>query len=533
MVGVLCRLKLSLIAGGLRGSTIRGLGFATAVVLGLLVAMSGFRVFRLMGLAGTFGANLFVLSCALMVLGFAIVPVLAFRSDETLDPARFALLPLRSGTAAWGLLLAAGIGVIPIMFMIALSGAVAGFATTPGVALMGVAAVASIMVMCLLVGRILPLALAPVLRGRRGTDVMIGGVVAVTTLLLFTEWGVINATPEDLDAILVTLASGARWTPPGMAAQALVDAREYAYPSAAVRIACALLTVIVLGWCWKRLLSRALIELRVAEGGFVVRRSDAGTFGPAWLTGRLGAVLGRELRYQRREPRRKAALMTLVLLCGVILTVLAPLSSGNPGDGTTVLVTSGALTALTLVGNQFGMQGSALWSVMASTSSTRELRSELLGGSLSTVIVGVPMMLVLAAFYTLSTAADPGSLVSWSAVIGATLGGFLLALGVSPLLSVFFPYPLPNRGHNPFAGPGAGQGFVVSLTMTGAMLSVNVLAIPIYLLAPQLDGWTSLPFAVGCLLYGLAVAWGGIALAARWGAPRLPEILAKVSKPVS
>ncbi|PSK97032.1 ABC-2 type transport system permease protein [Murinocardiopsis flavida] len=533
MVGIVCRLKLSLIAAGLRGNPAGTVGFVISLFVGFVVAASGFFVTMRMGLAFEFGAHLMVITFALVALGWGIVPILAFRSDETLDPARFALLPVPPGPMAGALLAASAIGVPPIAFTIALTGALAGFAATPAAVLVGALAIVITMLMSLLLGRILPLALAPVLRGRRGTDVMIGGLVGATALVLLLEWAIITSAASDVDAITAALAGAAGWTPPGFAALALLDARDGDFGIAALRLAVAAAAVAAVWWLWARMLGRALADLRVSEAGDMKVRGRLGAPGLFGLAPRTAAVVGRELRYQRREPRRKAGIATMMLLFGVVLTMLAPISSGELGVGTSILVTNGALTALTLVGNQFGLQGSALWSVLASTASPRELRSELLGASLVAALIGTPLLLLFAALNTVGVAGGAAEPEVWAASIGSTLGAFYLALGVSPLISVYFPYALPDRGHNPFAGPGPGRGMVVTLTMLAAMITVNALAIPFYLLAADLDAWTAAPYALGAVVYGLAVAWTGISLAARAGVPRLPEILATVSRPVT
>ena len=58
------------------------------------------------------------------MLGWTLVPLLFFGVDETLDPARFALLPIRGGTLARGMLAAAFIGVPALLTLLATSGLV-------------------------------------------------------------------------------------------------------------------------------------------------------------------------------------------------------------------------------------------------------------------------------------------------------------------------------------------------------------------------------------------------------------------------
>ena len=56
-------------------------------------------------------ATVVVVAGSLVVVGWAVVPVLAFGVDETLDPARFATLPVRARDLVPGLTVAGALGV--------------------------------------------------------------------------------------------------------------------------------------------------------------------------------------------------------------------------------------------------------------------------------------------------------------------------------------------------------------------------------------------------------------------------------------
>jgi ABC-2 type transport system permease protein len=72
-------------------------------------------------------------------LGWTLVPLLFFGVDESIDPARFALLPIRRGTLARGMLAAAFVGVPAAATFLALCGLVVAAAVRSG-ALAAVAA---------------------------------------------------------------------------------------------------------------------------------------------------------------------------------------------------------------------------------------------------------------------------------------------------------------------------------------------------------------------------------------------------------
>ncbi|HEY5554638.1 MAG TPA: hypothetical protein VIK43_06900, partial [Cellulomonas sp.] len=89
MVAHLVRLKLRLLANGLRRSVWQVVGLVVAALYGL-----GFVTGALAGLVALstqdaeFIRTILVLAGALLVLGWWVLPVLAFGVDETLDPAR-------------------------------------------------------------------------------------------------------------------------------------------------------------------------------------------------------------------------------------------------------------------------------------------------------------------------------------------------------------------------------------------------------------------------------------------------------------
>src|SRR4029450_10046491 len=88
----------------------------------------------------------------LLFLGWGLFPLLSFAGDASLDPSRLALLPLRPGQLVAGLSLAACVGVAPLCTLVALGGAVVGFATLgPGIVLV-VAAVLVQFALCIVGG---------------------------------------------------------------------------------------------------------------------------------------------------------------------------------------------------------------------------------------------------------------------------------------------------------------------------------------------------------------------------------------------
>ncbi|MDP9405833.1 MAG: transporter, partial [Actinomycetota bacterium] len=117
MARLFVRLKLRLIANGLRRSP----RYAVALVLGAAFVVpfmaAGAVGAALLGRAtdpATVAGPALVVALALLWLGWVVGPVLAFAADETLDPARLRLLPLRRSQLAAGLLAASAVGIGPL-----------------------------------------------------------------------------------------------------------------------------------------------------------------------------------------------------------------------------------------------------------------------------------------------------------------------------------------------------------------------------------------------------------------------------------
>ncbi len=242
----------------------------------------------------------------------------------------------------------------------------------------------------------------------------------------------------------------------------------------------------------------------------------------------MDAIAGKELRYMWRDPRRKAGLGTLMFGAAIPILFLAMHGGGRAAAalGTSLLAVVAGLQG----GNQFGLDGGAWWSNVASTRTEAEVRAELHGRHLAIALVTVPVMAavnVVLGFATGSIAAIAGFGVSC-----ALLG---VAIAVADVVSVTVPAPVPERPTNAFSGGGAGQGCLTGLVMMLALFLVPVLSLPV--LGVALAARSGLDMAWPALvvigpLYGVAAAYGGAWIAANHLHPRMPEVLATVSRAV-
>lgn len=556
MAWLFVRLKLRLMAGALRGNGGRArlVGLIVAITAGLYVMPAGFGLLASLDrgrLAGDAGVIVFTAAFA----GWAVLPMLAFGTDETLDPARLALLPLRRRTMITGLFAAALTGIGPVVTFVVLLGVVAAAATGPGSVAVGLVAVALELALCVAASRALATAFSGLLRSRRGRDL---GVLAGALLTFAVIAGNIafqrSLARGGLDQGVRAAAGIMRWTPPGMAAHAIADAARGDYPAALLGLAAGGLTVLLLLWAWIAVLGRALVSqdastqagrrrprgdrLAAAGGG---RAGAAAVTGTGYLGGPAGGPLAplrssrvvtvavKELRYSWRDPRRKAAWLGL----GMAVIVTVSVSSLGTGRGLAgavgpVLVVAavygGAIAGIQSA-NQFGLDGGALWLNVAATSRPQQLRADLAGKNLASALVALPVFALL--YTALGLLAD--QVTYPAAALGMAACALGVTLGISSIVSVLMPYAVPERRASAFGGAGTGRGFLAGLA------NLVILILAVIFLSPVLAMLAFLHTGLWLLLvgpgYGAALAWLGRLAASDIGFRRLPELLAEVSRP--
>ncbi|MHB1596771.1 MAG: hypothetical protein ACYCU3_21655 [Streptosporangiaceae bacterium] len=547
MAWLFVRLKLRLIAGGLRGPGRGGriAGLVAALLTMLWVVPLGFLL--LAAQHGRAGAdNLIVLVYTAFAAGWLVLPLMTFGADETLDPARLALLPLRPRELAGGLLAAALTGFGPILTVVLLAGSMVAAARGAVAVLVGLAAVAIELTICVAASRALVTALSSLLRSRRGRDLgvaisglLVLGIYAVT--LTFQRAAMLRDGAAGLGAGLAGLARIARWAPPGVTANAVVQASAGRYGPAMLELGAGAVTAALALWLWLVLLHRALetADTSTQPGG---RRRYRRALRPVSVAGwrahprlwssRALTTAGRELRYYRRDPRRKQQLVSLAMPVFIVVADSVPgLRPGGagvsaPGLPTWPAVFAGAIAGLFSGANQFGLDGSALWLTAAATSRWQDLRADIAGKNLAGAVITIPVfgLVYLALGLWLHA---PGPAARAVAMIVCAFGA---TSGVASILSVLNPVPIPDRRANVFSSPGTGQGCLAGLITLVGLLAALVLLIPALVLTAL---WhAALPVGILILGYGALLGWAGRRAAAVIGFRRMPEILATVSRPV-
>jgi ABC-2 type transport system permease protein len=520
MARLLVQLKLRQLTNALRSSTGAKVSFIISTTFAVLVAIGAF-----LGLAAMRGnatsVDLTTVIFTVFAFGWLILPIFVFGLDSTLDPATLQLYPLRTRPLAVGLLSASATGAWPVANVIGLLGVTVGLARGGLGVLFAVLAVALQVLFCMVLARFVTTGMAGLLRSRRGRDL---GVFLVIPLFALYEFfaqvvprvaaeGKINAASfNGFDAWM-------RWLPPGLAAHAIKDASDGHAGTALLRLAILAAVIVVLGWLWIRSLGRALVTTDTSARSAQVR----GAALPLARYGRGGAVAARYWIYQRRDPMSLAywAIAAVIMAAASASAILQ--KQHHPA-----IVLTGAVFGAAFAGafhaNAIGLTGSPfVYEAMALTG-RRDLRSYFGGESIVLAAIAVPLLTALS-FGLAAAAGSPMEGIAATAVALAALGA---SLGMSAIFSAVAAYPMEKRAGNPMPQPASGSG-AYRFAVLGTLVATAVLAIPA-ILAAVFTSTAAEPIRapvliVGAAVYGLALALGGVRIAAAAAEQKLPELV--------
>jgi ABC-2 type transport system permease protein len=522
------RLKLRLLRNGLRSPQYAMLFTVGAVGAGLL-AFLGFvslAALRNDSIAG----DATIVAFGAVTAAWIVVPLLGFGTDETLDPQRLALLPLPSRTLLRGLLTAALIGVAPVATALGLSGALLALAHNLTAVVLILAAIAGTIALCVVGSRTMIALLAPLLRSRRGRDLMVMTVVIIAFVPNALRLFAMQSGVHNVRHTFSVLAGRIRYTPFGLGGVAAADAGrgDTAAALAALVLLAALIGVLLV--IWSLAIPRAMSSADIAAPTEPKQRAAGAALPlfpralPFLSRNRAGAVTAKELRYYVRDPRRRGPLIAALVLPAVFLFSSMREAHTRPAPGT-LLALIALLPASGLTLNQFGLDGAALWSTIVSGN---DPGADLLGKNTATMLLVVPLV----AIPGVAAAAVTHGWAYLPLTIGLAPGMLGVILAVGNAVSAWAPYALPDR-QNPLAA-NPGQGCVGALAALGALLVDGIVLLPVLGVTFVALTVTTVPIATAVSVL-FATAYGGVVwllgrrAAARHLWWRMPELLEAVS----
>ncbi|MGW5462311.1 transporter, partial [Streptomyces sp. NPDC003996] len=152
LTSTVVRLKLSLLKNGLRQSGGRRAAFVVSAVIAVLFAL--LQLLGLLALHGHAHADaVAVPGTAVLALGWTVLPLFFPTGDETLDPTRLVMLPLRPRPLVRALLAASLVGIGPLFTLLVLTGCALSLARGAAGYVVSVVAVALALLVCVALAR--------------------------------------------------------------------------------------------------------------------------------------------------------------------------------------------------------------------------------------------------------------------------------------------------------------------------------------------------------------------------------------------
>ncbi|WP_405938154.1 transporter [Streptomyces sp. NBC_00726] len=526
LIPVFARLKVALLRNGLRQSSGRRAVYLISVVGALLIAAG--QLLGLVLLRGHAHADsVVVLLTAVVALGWAVMPLFFSAGDETLDPTRLVMLPLRPRPLIVALLVSSLIGLGPVFTLCLAAGSVAALAEGAGAVVFAVLAVPLTLLVCVALARAVAAANTRLLTSRKGRDLAVLSGLVIAVGIQVVNFGAQRLGRAGGLSSLDPAADVLRWLPPASAVGSVGSAAEGAYGRAVVQLLIAAAALVALLWLWQRSLTKLMTAPDGSTTAAAPDREKSGRIGAGlWALlpeDRTGTAMQRSLRYVARDPKTKAAWVT-ALAIGLIV----PLINALQGQGTVYFACFASGMLGMQMYNQFGQDTSAFWMVAQTISSPRDAYLELRARALALLLITLPYTVLVAVV----TAALLGDWKPLPGVVGLSFALLGAMLATGSVASVSFPYSIPQEGA--FKNVAPGQAGIAWISILGGMVSAAVLSAPVIALTITLHvtdrtDWLWLLLPVGAV-YGALIGWGGLRFAAPRLARRLPEILAAVSK---
>lgn len=526
MVGLLVGLKLTLLRNGARRSTWRlialiiGAVYALAIVAASWAGLTALR-FADAGIAGA----VTVIAFGLLTLGWLLMSLLLFGTDETVDPARFALLPVPAAKLQPGLFLAGLLGIPGVATTLVTLGLLASWSRGPAMVISILLVIPIGVGTCFLLARTGTAAFSRALSSRRFKDVaavilaLFGASIGVSINAIIA--GAEQTSPDDLLALLHRTAAVVGWTPIGWVWSVPAALAAGAPVLAVIKYILGAGFVAGLWLAWRHFLAESLTSpLESTSGG----REIAGhnLIDRLYPASPVGAIAGRALRYYRRDPRYLAALAALAML-PVIIVVLGVM---NGSTSTPINAFAPAFLALligSMVTNDISYDGSAFWTHVSAGISGAADRA---GRSLATATVTTPVLVA----FIVATQLFTGRFELLPHVLAVVIILTLAGLGVGCWAGTVWQVPVPPPGANPFQrNNSGGMASMASMFANIGMTLICALPTFIVLVLSVWFGW------LAYVAIGVAVITGVIVLRAgiRFGGERLdhrmPEVLTRVS----
>ena len=451
MVALFARLKWTLTTGRLRAAPARGkVAVALGLTLGLLASLAIALTFAGLRTRPELAAPAIGAFFTAQFLAWMLAPLIAFGVDETVDPRRFALLPLRPAVLQRGLLVSSLIGYLPLFNVVALLGAAVGLSANWAVLPVALVVCAAQLVTCVTFSRAASTSMAALMSSRRGRD--LGMAVGILVVVAYVGASILlNAgRGGDASTALAAVQRTARavlWGPPGSWAAIPGALAEATSTRLVVALGTAVAFLVLGWWWWSVALRRSLVTVpSTTSASSPARAGDLGSAVATGVAGTARVVAARDLRLAWRDPIRRLP-WVLVVLFAVAWPFIVR------GEGSLFAVVLGAMLAGAQTANHLGVEGSGIWLHLVVYADPVRARGEMLGHAAASIGPGTVILAVALAVQ----AAARGHAELLPAAVGVCLSALLGAVGAACWLSAALPYAMPQSRTSVFVSSIAGQ----------------------------------------------------------------------------
>ena len=521
MVGVLIEMRQAITRRNTQGKRLYGT-LALVLFVTLLAGSTLWTGFVHYHYSGA-GANVMATLSLGWLLGWVTGPVLV-GDDSTLRLDYFKLLPIPSRKLANAMLGAAFANFSLVFSLIAFGGLIAlGAQKGATTALVGVAAVALMLILAVVASTVAMAVLGPTISSRRGRDFGSMLIAVVITLMSLASGLVPFVAKRLTDGQHPLLATIMRALPSGWGAAAVDAAGRSDWTEVGIALGGLAVLILALVAVWPSLFARRMLMSSRAGKKAKAKRAGAHPAAearPVLPSTPLGAVIGKELRMYSRSTLRSLQLM-IAFMVGVLACVIPALSTGS----SVMLPFSGLLytvIAAACFTNLYGDDGSSLWLTLVV--SGRE-RADVRGRQWAWFLIVGPVGVLLTVVLT----AVSGQTWSWPWVLSGELTLVFGACGLLILVSTLSMFPLTADG-----GPTPQRQIKVNLMLIGTPIATLFPVVALLIAGTAAHStalkWLALP--VG-LAWGVLLCWKLGQIAQRQLETRGPELFSLVRKPAT
>ncbi|GHO66289.1 hypothetical protein KSC_051810 [Ktedonobacter sp. SOSP1-52] len=535
------------------------------IVLILVLLWAGFWAAFLFFAAGrflpapaNFEATLLLLT-ALNVL-WLVLPLLEFNTNEGLDLTKLALFPLTRGEKMLSLVLSTLLDTMTLGLLLVFAGLIAGWAFSLPLVLFSIVTVLVFYVQVIGIGQLILSLLMSFLQSRRFRDLGVFLIVLISfsgylcqfvSRGIFTENFINNLSNHPYSPYL-------QWLPPGMAARAIEQASLGNWGQALLWLLALLAVGVVALFLWQMIVERAVVRPEVDNSARRVRRRSTSeavvpstaAAAPVTASGPRPALLerlfptpalsllGKDLKYMRRDPQITGALLQSVL--APVFVVAVTLFNATSGGGThangfsswSTLLLVPLMVCLSLYRFSYNILGFERQSLGTLFLFPIKPWHILWGKNLVTFTIGIVELVILVPVAMFLSH-------SLNLLVPVLAGGFsaiFVVVGLGNLTSVFFPqqWRQIQRGFQTSMGSSSEAGCMraVMSLVTLAVLVVVMVPVLLALGAPLFFGMTWLWSLTAplSLVYGVLVYIGITSLVTPRLLNRSPEILSVVTR---